>query len=90
MAEINEGFDALNSELSATKTSATNISNSLSSLENSFTSQLVQAAHPIGSVIMRTDNTNPRNMNGFGAATWSNFSTQTMGSFTVYYWRRTA
>ena len=87
---MSSNISTISSNVTSTKSTAESINSSLSSLENSFTSALVKAAHPIGSVMMRIDSNNPRNYNGFGDTTWSNFGNTTVGSYTIYYFRRTA
>ena len=90
VSTISSNVSTCKSDVSTTKSYASSISSSLSSLESSFNSNLIKAAWPIGSVMLRVDSTNPRTYTGFGGTTWSNFNTATMGSYTVYYWRRTA
>ena len=90
VSTMSSNVSTINSNVSSTKNTATSISNSLSSLESSFNSNLIKAAYPVGMVMMRVDSTDPRNLSCFSGTTWSNFNTATMGSYTVYYWRRTA
>ena len=86
----NTDVSAIASDVSVMKSDVSSISSNVSSINSSFSSELIKAAFPVGAVIERLSNTNPRNTTGFAGTTWSNFATQTLGSYTVYYWRRTA
>ena len=82
--------DSANSTANTIKTNLTTLQSSINTMNNNFTTALIKAAHPVNSVLINTDNTTPNTKTGFAGTTWSKLGTATVGSTTIYYWKRTA
>jgi hypothetical protein len=58
----------------------------VTSVATTAAKKVSQGSWPVGSVMPTAVNTNPNTLVGFG--TWTSLGTQTIGSTTVYYWKR--
>ena len=78
---------SINSTQTTISNKLTDIENGLGTLQSNFSTALIKACYPVGTVMIRYDSANPNTLTGFSGTTWSTF---TSGLSNATAWRRTA
>ena len=87
VSTISSNVSSINSSVSSMKTSVSTMQTKVNNLESNFTTALIKAAHPVGSIMAVYNNNNPKTaFTGYNGTTWSLVS----NSGSVYFFRRTA
>ena len=92
--DIQSDITTINSNISASAqagsymvTEIQRLQTKIDNLESRFTTALIKACYPVGTVMIRYDNANPNTLTGFSGTTWSTFDA---GISNATAWRRTA
>ena len=83
-------IDSMKSDVATMKSTVSSIQTTCTNLLNSFTTAMIKAAYPVGTVIIRTTNANPDTLTGFTPTTWSLVGSTYINNLPLYWWRRTA
>ena len=87
VSSLSSSASTMSTTLTSMNTTLSSLQTTLNSLSSNFTTALIKACYPVGTVMIRYDSTNPKDLTGFSGTTWSSF---TCGLSNGTAWRRTA